>query len=697
MFQRDQKLAVTAKWAHVRANLGVVLLLSLSSSQSGLAQDGRLNVDLAGTTPRVRANAPVMLLLKAYWNGSSIAEGHFQVDYYSDGHMLRSETTSHEIVLTPGEQTIRLILPAAGSNISFGQDEVHLKFISKDETFDLNRYPLMSSRGERTMNVCVIGPTDRGPSTAAEDEITDSLRLGDLLVPDVVPGSVSTLFTRWDVADVPEQALQFCSFDLVLLRPEGLMDLRKKQMDGLLAWVRAGGSIAVLLPQELDGNQVGFLNQLVSESFQSPFSLDTNGRFIADENTSTDGMWSANIELGRAAIYDLAQVPTDADLRWRKSRSVSGFLWKMRWEQRKSLAHFSQRYLERIQKQNRGAAPRGGNQPLAWQPLRSVGRFVSELMPEDVRVVPMFLIALLLLGYLILIGPIDYYVLGYLKRRRYTWLTFPLMTALVAYLCVALSESYLASETTGKSLVIRDMGADGTVLRETKFELKFLGRRAEQITELSNELFSALDSDRLMLGTQYAYRYQYMGQTDATRSRPTQYVGRIPSKYMVRQEIAQWQPQVNRSFAIAPGKKEDGFAWNDTTWIEPSHQERLRQAILARWPASKAVLFRKNEKRDIAGDGKMFRPPPISDDARYRLWYQEEAQAGAFCDDLCRRPDTGFFGLVSQLAPNGGDNFEDLTLLDTSDRGQAVLVIAVHEGDSLVMYRRFYTGLNEKR
>ena len=42
------------------------------------------------------------------------------------------------------------------------------------------------------------------------------------------------------------------------------------------------------------------------------------------------------------------------------------------------------------------------------------------------------------------------------------------------------------------------------------------------------------------------------------------------------------------------------------------------------------------------------------------------------------------------MAPHGGDNFEDLALLDPTDPGQWLLVIAVADGDSLLLYRHLY-------
>ena len=682
---------------NLRTTLGACLLVLLQSPLVS-GQDARLNVDLAAASPRVRRNAPVTLLLKAYWNGASIAEGRFEVRYFADGQRLTSETVSHDVVLTPGEQTIRVNLPTAGSIVSFAQDEIHLKFVTEKESFDLKRYPLPFNNCFRTMNVCIVGPTDRGPTTDVETDITDSLRCGDLLASSQLSrGSVSTVFDRWDNVDVPESALHFCSFDLVVLRPEGLADLRQKQTAALLQWVRAGGSVAVLLSKNVSGHHIEFLNQLVRESHTNPFVLNTDGTLVSDESTTANGIWTAHCELGRAVIVDLDLVPNDPDELWTAWRVPAGFLWKLRKERQDRLAGLSSRQWQRLRETFGQTTGRVRSQQVVWQPLGSVGRFVSQLMPEDVRVVPMGLIALILFGYLLMIGPLDYFFLGYLKRRRYTWITFPLITLFVAFLCIWLSEYYLSSRNTGRKVVVQDIGADGSVLRASRYEMTFLSRRAEVTSEVKNALFTPLDSDRLNVNAGYYY-YQYPGQPGSANLRPALYQGRMPADYSVSQVVPQWKPQINRWLEIAPeGDSLSDFPWGNASLLRHHSEEALKQAIQRKWPDAKSVVFREGGERvRITGWGDVFQRPRENVNSPYIRRIPHHSSE-AFEDEMTHRPRQGFFEFVSQLSPNGGDNFEDLTLLDDSDPSQAVLMIAVEEKDTLFVYRRLYTKMNDER
>ena len=53
---------------------------------------------------------------------------------------------------------------------------------------------------------------------------------------------------------------------------------------------------------------------------------------------------------------------------------------------------------------------------------------------------------------------------------------------------------------------------------------------------------------------------------------------------------------------------------------------------------------------------------------------------------------TGLFALVSQIAPTGGGNFEDLALLDPADDRQWLLLVAVRRGNDWHLYRKLYVG-----
>ena len=672
--------------------VGILAIACLLTSGVVAQDEGLLSVDLAASNPRIRPNAPIILMLETYWNGSSLLEGRFEVQLYADGHQLVSETASHDIVLTPGRQLIRMVIPGTGSRVAFGQDEVAIKFVGDSKEIDLKRYPLMKGQGDRSVSVCSVGRTDARPSAESEAMVVDSLRLGDLLHPQQTQGRISTVIERWEADDVPELPLLLCSFDMLLLRPEGLADLRAKQLDAILAWTRAGGSTCVLLSDTLKGQHVDFLNQLMAESADNPFVLSTSGALVTSGG-APPGVWEAHVELGRAAILDADRLPTDVDKLWWQTRQTAAFLWKLRREQRRSVDRMPRQEWVSLKEgaPNLMRTGRARNSQFHWRSVEGTDRFVSQLMPQDVKVVPMSLIGLVLFGYLLLIGPADYLVLGYFKLRRFTWLVFPVVTLLVAFLCLAISEHYLSSANSGGTVVVQDIGADGTVLRETGFQLSFLGKRQTVTTDVENAIFTPMDHNRLQVSSRRYYNYQPPRQSMqlATPS----YAGRWPTRYTVRQELAQWSPQVNRTFRIGGNKQTSNFAWNDASLIQPGNHTRLREAVQRAWPDAHAFVLQGDQIHQITGTHQVFREPQVP--LQWRGWARrQEAYNGQFAIELCRRNPYGLFSVISQMSPNAGDNFEDLTLLDASDEDQALLVIGVEEGDTLTLYRRLYTNLS---
>ena len=82
-----------------------------------------------------------------------------------------------------------------------------------------------------------------------------------------------------------------------------------------------------------------------------------------------------------------------------------------------------------------------------------------------------------------------------------------------------------------------------------------------------------------------------------------------------------------------------------------------------------------------------------------RHWVMGDTSAIAndqhdYLHQISVRPSVGLFSLVSQISPNGGDNFEDLTILDSTDPNQWLLVIEVPRDDGLVVYRGLFRELD---
>ena len=74
--------------------------------------------------------------------------------------------------------------------------------------------------------------------------------------------------------------------------------------------------------------------------------------------------------------------------------------------------------------------------------------------------VPITYVGAILLTYIFLVGPGDYFLLGLLKMRRYTWIVFPVVTVLFTGGLVLLSNHYMSTTETGGSIEICDVTGD---------------------------------------------------------------------------------------------------------------------------------------------------------------------------------------------------------------------------------------------
>jgi hypothetical protein len=84
---------------------------------------------------------------------------------------------------------------------------------------------------------------------------------------------------------------------------------------------------------------------------------------------------------------------------------------------------------------------------------------------ESVRFVPFSLTAGLITVYLLLIGPIDYWVLRRYLRLEWTWLTLPLTVLLFLALAVALARSWKGHTVQIRQAEIVDLDVDSGWIR----------------------------------------------------------------------------------------------------------------------------------------------------------------------------------------------------------------------------------------
>jgi len=681
----------------------------------------RLSARLRTRTATARAGVPMTLVWDFKWNGFELLEGHLEIAV-SDGRDQIGHIKTDDIVISTGERRLETRLPALSKDGLYQQVSLQAVLVTADRSFDLGEFPLrLQPYGTRTMTVGISDPWDVRFSTR-QSQLTRSLRL-ERFNPESQDGSLATSFGHLAPSEMPSDPTGYCIYNLVVLMDEGFSELRPKQLGALYDWVAAGGSVCIMPGGGLGTDQVDFLNRLAARDEQaSPMLLDTEGRLIPDGSGDRATIRLLHTGMGRAAIViaanDTLRNPESTE--WRE---MVAFLWNVHAQLVPALARDGNWNAARIptsQTVNRYTGTT--SQKFEYRPISQGNWLLERLMPPTVQVVPLGLIGLILSGYVLLIGPVDYFLLGAFKQRKLTWIMFPLVTVCVTMFTVWLSQWYMQPSEDRRTVEFLDVGDDGNIARRSRFELLFNSTPRLVKTKVNGEIFAQLNQQQFSSRAQQMYQQygnSYGGQELIEQFvGPADYEGRFPADYTVSQQIGQWVPQINRFFSIpaanddANGAGQKKFDWRllkpsgsgngpDSTH-DQGWKNTVRQRVQKHFGSAASIWVMTETNVDqLAGSHGLFLRQYTQYQNAYGYQgavptYDEEQQPSGdsrnntFLTQTCKRPRTGLYGLVSRIAPTGGDTFEDLAVLDPTDPRQCLLVVAVEQEGNLQVYRKLY-------
>jgi hypothetical protein len=335
---------------------------------------------------------------------------------------------------------------------------------------------------------------------------------------------------------------------------------------------------------------------------------------------------------------------------------------------------------------------------------------LGPLMPRTVRLIP-FPALLGILGlFLLVIGPADYFVLGWIRRRRYTWILFPATSIGFTLATVLMANHYLGLRDQRRSLIVVDMGNDGTALRWNQYELVFAARDKQAVTDLKDALWTPLNSGGMpyIVGNpRYGYARGYR-DTDSETG-PPWYEGVLPAHFQTSETLHQWQPKLNRIFSFEAPPAPLLANWREIEGAWPNLQN-IRAKLSKTKPFTGDLCVISNSGDVSFDSGAVLRRPQapaypdgIAIDPATGQPYVRNYVGGfpgsdpnailpsAILSQLCLGQSDGLLSLVSQISPAGGRGFEDVSALDP-EAGDSALVIVTKVGDDIVVYRRFFHG-----
>ena len=610
-----------------------------------------LRADFSPLTLRPRTNAPAIFDIKLHRAGAGLLEGALEITFEAGGDVVLRQRTQ-DLTLAAGTQSFRIITPPLPPHESYSGTEARLRFVTKTAAVDLGRFPAeAANRGTRNF---VIAVCDGRSSGVRDMALWQSLRLeGFFPVNPNADRLIATSPAFLAPEDFPANPLALFAFDLVLLDGDGLALLREKQLAALTRWVEAGGSLGVLPGRGLKDEHVRFLNGFASAKDAAPFQITDTGEWRPADGRPR----LLRTGLGRIVI---ASHPADDALAAEAWQRASAFLWKMRGAT--SDAFFS------------------GSTGSAWRQTTNLAKMMAEtrtetdrqragmegalntLLPKSTHLISPGTLAIILAGFLLVVGPLDWFTLGILRRRRWTWIVFPLASVGFTALVIFEAGRALGHEDHRAALTITDVGPSGRVLRESRFELLFSARNQESLAEIHN----AFAVPTTLHGRDNGMR------PSAGEPEPVWFSGQMPARFTMRQQLRQWTPQFNRVTSL-DGSAE---AMTDIPWVEI--EETLAKGVSDLQKLRRIVNLHPDWSLFVF-HGKL---APIIENS------PDGVPPGV--DVWCRSPKSSFECLFSHNSPDASARAGDVALLDADDTHEWLLVISHETPDGVHLYRRLF-------
>lgn len=584
-----------------------------------LAQE--LTGSVVAEMPIARTGGPVPITVILIWNGPGILRGALELDC-TDIDTAECHIRKPGMALAGGTQTYRVLLPPMTAWNSRSPAILKVRFVpDAGDPIPIGEYPLqLPGQDYRSLAIGVTRP-DAAFVPQINLTLADRLSL-DRFDPDREGKNPLIRCTQAHVVvqGFAAAPLSLCAYDLLVMAHEGFAETSEAQLDVVARWVEGGGSVCVVPgPRAIfKPHHVAFLNRLGGR-----FRLDAAGAFEGDSAHLSPG-------IGRAVVANDA-----ADADWTKAVI---HLWKVRAEQaewiRQTGAWSREMEAERLSRYYYGYEEERAidYQP---EPLWIEDGTIEKLLPQDLDTFSPWTILLILLGFVAVVGPGEWLMLGWLRARRFTWITFPVASVGLTAFLIVMANVGLGRGDERRTVTVVDVDADGRVLRWNRFEMIFAGFRRTDEREFTQALFVPMDYTRFQ---EYRYNWYRRDEPDAVEAVTME--GDLPHRAVVRQEIAQWAPQLNRitSFETLDGIREP--------------------------PGADVFEFRGAAMR---GQGRIL--------------------PQAFVRQLCERPQRGLFSVVSQVSPKPDADFEDLSLHDPTDENAVLRVAVYQEGDDIVLIR----------
>jgi len=645
-----------------------------------------LNVNVIPYSIQQRSFSPIPVTLQFHWNGIGLISGKLEIQCFANGE-LKSTIISDELTLRTGISNRSMLLPVQ----SFYADALELKmrFISENgsiiqlqsQTLQLSRNP-----GTYSFNICEIRN-----SYASQPKNSSAYKL---TLEKLAPLSKNikkrnTNVSLLQIERLPVTIFGYCAYDIVFLRSSILNKMDDLQLSTLKNWVLSGGALLLLLEGTLLNNdKLTFINDLIEEDLSDgtkfPCVINNTLRYPDDfPADKIDTYWPG---LGRMVITGrkLDSDKVHESVWWRK---ISAFLWRVRSDRVNVVVNSKKWFTDKELKQQKKQAKKNhfyGYSEDNYDTLNSynasvfniISNNIQTFLPAKFSMIPLWVLSLILICFILMIGPVEYIVLGKLGFRKFTWLTFPLTCIGFSFMTVYTAEYYTGRQDYISSMTVIDESSTGKMLRKVEYEIIFPGSNKTIERKYKKEMHSNT--------TRYnSYRYRRYN----TQGNHTLLInGRLFTDYSVFQNLEQWIPKINRIISFQNQEK-DKHSWKFPHSCSSGDISKFAQQL-----------------RDISDDSKFYMTAVLIDGGKSKsrtLTRNIDADQSNNMSSILtqfvsfmegEKNNHGLFSIISELSPSLGYRGSELMIMDNSDKKQKLLIVCIYSRKTrnVKIFRKLY-------
>lgn len=660
-------------------------LLAQAIASAGAAQSpAPLRLKIEPVVARPRSLGPTAIEVLIVCDSSRLFEGHLELSFFlgKETRIRVYEYRSDDLAISAGDHRLKVLVPPVPVTRDLDNLVIHGRFVGRTGVIEFpDEYNVQVGGSHKRQFVIGIAQPVTRVSRNDGLSFADRLPFEQFNRQPEIRSDWLTYPAFIPPAEFPVSSVGYFVFDVLVLEDDGLVELKEPQLRAIADWVEAGGSLLVMITREVQPRHRDFLNRLIpAADEQATFGTDERGQLALLGDERTQPFVQSSPGLGRVAVIyrPIERREFFETYEWKK---IVLSLWKARVDQWPAIRTTGGWAPKVLPMQNNYLRPPA----FSPVPLANNEKLFELLIPSRVEGIPMRTVVAILALFLLAAAPGDYFLLGFLRRRKYTWVLFTTISLGFTLVTVQLAQSHLGRIDYRTHLTFIDLGASTQPVRSTKIEMVFVAAERKLETPTRDELHLSLNQRRLQTPAALNPRvfdatfdeYPLAVDPDIPLAE-----GRAVGSYTVHQQMRQWSPRFHRITTCVPTDSLPQIDWDrrpDESLDTSDGRRKYHERVSRQFPEATTLILHATDTYAVSAKGEA-----ITDLAT-------EAQTlVSLIADMSRRPDLGMFSMVSQISPNGADGFEDLAVVDASDAARWWVLLIVPDGLSHTVYRKSF-------